>query len=107
MMKQVQVNIPEFFELDGLCEIHTIISPLTEKFGILIAGENLDNTKPCNPTVRLYLITLLNEKYEVTKELEAFPFRCKNEARNFSEQLPNINALDLVMLLNNEKPLFS
>lgn len=107
MIKQVEVNIPEWFELDGLSALHTIISPLSEEVGVLIAGENLDNSKCCDPTVRLYLMTMIEDKYEVTKELEAYTFNCKNEARNFSEQLPNLNALDLVMLLNKEKPLFS
>lgn len=107
MIKQVEVNIPEWFELDGLSALHTVISPNYEEVGVLIAGENLDNTKCCDPTVRLYMVTLLEGKYEVTKELEAFTFNCMNEARKFSEQLPNLNALDLVMLLNKEKPLFS
>ena len=107
MVKQIELNIPEWFELDGLSALHTVISPLSEENGVLIAGENLDNSKCCNPIVRLYLITLLAEKYEVTKELDAFTFNCMDEARTFSEQLPNLSAIDLVMLLNKEKPLFS
>ena len=107
MIKQVEVNIPDWFELDGLSALHTVISPLFEEVGVLIAGENLDNTKCCEPTVRLYLVNLLEGKYEVTKELEAFTFNCMNEAISFSEQLPKLNALDLVMLLNKQKPLFA
>lgn len=107
MIKQVEVNIPEWFELDGLSALHTVISPVFRDVGVLIAGENLDNSKCCDPIVRLYLVTLTEDKYEVTKELDSFKFKCINAARTFSEKLPNLNALDLVMLLNKEKPLFS
>ena len=49
---------------------------------------------------------LVEGKYEVTKELEAFPFRSTDEAIGVSLKLPNLNAIDLVMLLNRQQPIF-
>jgi len=107
MSKQVDVNIPKWFELDGLSTIHTIISPHSKEYGVLVAGENLDNSKYCNPTVRIYLMNLHNGKYELKKELEAFTFNSQKEAIKFTEQFPKLNAIDLVMFLNKEETLYS
>ncbi|MFF5993660.1 geranylgeranyl pyrophosphate synthase [Lysinibacillus sp. KU-BSD001] len=107
MTKQIEINLPDWFELDGLNTLDTIISPNSEDVGILVAGENLDYTKTCCPTVRLYLLQLVDGKYEVTKELEAFPFQSTDEAIQFSSKLPQLNAFDLVMLLNKEQPIFT
>ena len=106
MTKQIEINVPEWFELDGLNTLDTIISPNSDEIAVLVAGENLDYTKSCCPTVRLYLMQLVEGKYEVTKELEAFPFRSTDEAIGFSSKLPNLNAIDLVMLLNRQQPIF-
>lgn len=106
MTKQIEINVPEWFEMDGLDSLDTIVSPTSENVGILVAGENMDATKTCRPTVRLYLLQLIDGKFEVTKELEAFPFRTKEEALYFSGKLRNLNAIDLVMLLHKEQPIF-
>ena len=106
MTKQIEVNVPEWFEMDGLDRLDTIVSPISGNAGILVAGENMDDTKTCRPTVRLYLLQLIDGKFEVTKELEAFPFCSKDEAFHFSGNLRNLNAIDLIMLLNKEQPIF-
>ena len=107
MTKQIEINVPEWFELDELNAISTIMSPIANGVGILVAGENLDLKKACYPTVRLYLLQEIEGKFEVTKELEAFPFQSKDEAIQFSTKLPTLNAIDLVMLLNREQPIFT
>lgn len=107
MTKQIEINVPEWFEMDGLNRLDTIVSPISENVGILVAGENMDDTKACCPTVRLYLLQLIGGKFEVTKELEAFPFQSKDEAADFSVKLRNLNAIDLVMLMNKEQPIFT
>ena len=107
MSKEIEINVPEWFVRDELHTLKTIISPNSENIGILIAGENFDSTKSCCPTVRLYLMRLIEGKYEVTKELEAFSFRTLDEAQRFSAKLPELNAIDLVMMLNSEEPVFS
>lgn len=107
MTKQIEINVPEWFEMDELDTLDTIVSPISENVGILVAGENLDYKKICCPTVRLYLMQLIDGKYEVTKELDAFPFRSRDEAVHFSGKLRDMNAIDLVMLMNKEQPIFT
>ncbi len=107
MNKQKEVSIPEWFELDGLRTLQVVISPKTKDVGILLAGENLDLTKICCPTVRLYLVNLINGKYELTKELDAFTFETKEEAIEFSKSLPELTAMDLVLMLNKQSPVFT
>ena len=106
MIKELNINIPNWFELDELHALHTVMSPANDT-GVLVASENFNKEKECNPTVRLYLLELQNGKFEITKELEAFSFNCCDEARDFSQKLPNMNALDLVLYLNKREPLFS
>ena len=107
MSKQIQINVPEWFVLDELHILATIISPNSENIGILIAGENFDSSKSCCPTVRLYLIRLIDDQYELIKELDAFQFNTSEEAKYFSSKLPDLNAIDLVMMLNKEEPVFT
>ena len=107
MIKELNINIPAWFKLDELMAVNTIISPSTHDTGILVASENFDNCKICDPTVRLYLLKLVEGVFEVTKELDAFTFRTIEEAQEFSQKLPNMNALDLVLYINKHKPLFS
>lgn len=107
MQLEVSVNVPEWFVADELHMLKTIVSPNAEEIGILMAGENLDATKRCRPTVRLYLMKLVNDRYEVTKELDAFQFKTTDEATKFSSKLPEINAIDLVLMLNREQPFFA
>ncbi|MER2000941.1 MAG: geranylgeranyl pyrophosphate synthase [Lysinibacillus sp.] len=106
MIKELNINIPNWFELDELDALHTVMSPVNDT-GVLVASENFNKEKECNPTVRLYLLELQNGKFEITKELDAFSFTSCDEARDFSQKLPNMNALDLVLYLNKRQPLFS
>ena len=107
MMKNLNINIPNWFELDELNALHTIMSPSLQNTGVLVASENFDNDKTCNPTVRLYLLEMVEGTLELTKELEAFTFHSSKEAQEFSQKLPSMNALDLVLHLNKRQPLFS
>lgn len=107
MNKQIEVSIPKWFELDGLSTLQVVISPNRNDIGVLLAGENLDLTKACCPTVRLYLVNLMNGKYEITKELDAFTFKSKEEAIEFSKSLPELTAMDLVMMMNKQSPVFT
>ena len=107
MTKHIELNVPKWFEMDELVILDTIMSPIAEDVGVLVAGENINYTKACCPTVRLYLLQMMNGKFELTKELEAFPFRTRDEAVLFSEKLRSLNALDLIMFMNKEQPVFT
>lgn len=106
MIKELNINIPQWFELDELNALHTVMNPVNDT-GVLVAAENLNKEKECNPTIRLYLIELLEDQYELTQELDAFAFNCCEQAKEFSQKLPNMNAIDLVLYLNKRQPLFT
>ena len=107
MNNQIQVMVPEWFILDELHIIETIVNENTANVGIVVAGENFDASKHCCPTVRLYMIRLVDNQYELMKELDAFQFQTVEEAKAFSAKLPNLNAIDLIMMVNKEQPIFS
>ena len=107
MNSQIQLIVPEWFVQDELQIVETIISKTSGTSGILIAGENFDASKPCNPTVRLYTIRLIEEKYELTKELESFQFKTVEKAKLFCSKLPELNAIDLIMVMNKEEPVLT
>lgn len=107
MNSQIQLIVPEWFVQDELHIIETIVSQVSASKGIVIAAENLDATKRCRPTVRLYMIQLMNDQYEITKELDAFQFDSGQEAKQFCTKLPEMSAIDLIMLMNKEEPVFS
>ncbi|MGN7476649.1 geranylgeranyl pyrophosphate synthase [Solibacillus silvestris] len=107
MNSQIQLIVPEWFVQDELHIIETIVSEVSATTGIVIAGENFDASKQCNPTVRLYMIRLIENQFELIKELDAFQFETVEEAKLFCSKLPGLNAIDLIMLMNKEEPLFS
>lgn len=107
MNNQIQLIVPEWFILDELHIIETIVSENSANVGIVVAGENFDASKYCCPTVRLYMIRLVDNQYELMKELDSFQFRTVEEAKAFSAKLPKLNAIDLIMMVNKEEPIFS
>lgn len=107
MNSQIQLIVPEWFVQDELQIVETIISKASGASGIVIAGENFDASKQCNPIVRLYTIRLVEDRYELIKELESFQFKTVDEAELFCSKLPEVNAIDLIMLMNKEEPVLS
>ena len=107
MNSQIQLIAPKWFIQDELHIIETIVSRTSADTGIVIAGENFDATKRCQPTVRLYMMQLMDGQYEITKELDAFQFDTAEEAQQFCAKLPDMTAIDLIMLMNKEEPVFS
>ena len=101
MIKECNINVPNYFELDELKVIDTI--PSSDDKGILVAAENFNDCNMHFPTVRLYLVELIKGIFEVTKELDAFSFRSMDDAKEFSEKLPKMNAIDLVLFMNKKR----
>ncbi|RUL57062.1 MULTISPECIES: geranylgeranyl pyrophosphate synthase [Lysinibacillus] len=102
-MSKGRVNIPEWFELDELSVINTIVSKENETYGTLIASDNFEQNKPYKPTVRLYLIRLNNNLFEIEKEIGSFSFETKIEATEFSTNFPHYSAVDLVHNIHNKQ----
>ena len=91
-------TIPSWFELDELQVLS--IQQQNSKEAVVIVGENLDESKLCRPTIRLYLAERFNQSFECVKELDSFLFDSKEEAIEFSEKIPRLSALDLVVKRN-------
>ena len=91
-------TIPSFLELDEL-QVLSIQQQNSEE-AIVIVGENLDESKLCCPTIRLYLAKCFEQSLECVKELDAFLFDSKEEAISFSEKIPHLTALDLIVQRN-------
>ena len=106
MCEQIQVNLPQCFELNELYPLDTIMHPNSNKVGFLIAGEHFHKNAISNPIVRVYLMNLQENGYEVTTELESFKFSTIHEAQSFVAQLPTLSALDLILMLNKKQPAF-
>ena len=107
MNSQIQLMVPEWFVQDELHIIETIINKVSGTSGIVIAGENFDASKQYNPIVRLYTIGLVEDQYELIKELDSFQFKTVEDAKLFCSKLPELNAIDLIMLMNKEEPVLS
>jgi hypothetical protein len=91
-------TIPSWLELDELQILS--VQQQNSNEAVVIVGENLDDSKLCRPTIRLYLAKRLDQSFECVKELDAFLFNSKEQAIEFSEKIPTLSALDLVVQRN-------
>ena len=91
-------TIPSWFELDEL-QVLSVQQQNSDE-AVVIVGENLDNTKLCCPTIRLYLARRLDQSFECVKELDSFLFNSIDEAIKFSQEILHISALQLVIQRN-------
>lgn len=94
-MKLEEVIIPNWFKDDELVTLTTIVDKQDTTQALLLAGDNLEQLRPYNPVVRVYLLTLQDGKYELTKEMSAITFNSKEEAISFSNKFPNYLAHEL------------
>lgn len=98
MNTMLNFTIPSLFELDEL-QVLSIQQQNADE-AIVIVGENLDETKLCCPTIRLYLAKRFDQSFECVRELDSFLFNSIDEAINFSKEILHISALELVMQRN-------
>ena len=104
MVKQIEVNVPDWFEQNGLNVLTYVQNPIDEQVGILLASESLITRTEKSVVVRVYLLQLLDGQYEVVKEIESYPFNNLARAKQFAERLPNLNVIDFLLSLNHEEP---
>ena len=95
MNTMLNFTIPSLFELDELQVLSVQQQNLDE--AVVIVGENLDETKFCCPTIRLYLAKRIDQSFECVKELDSFLFNSIDEAVNFSKEILHISALELIV----------
>ncbi|GKW45868.1 hypothetical protein [Planococcus sp. NCCP-2050] len=77
----------------------TLQSPSDPYLGILITGEEyfLDSKQPI---IKVYLINKSNSEWRIQKELETFVFSSYASAKKFVMDLPEMSALDLLLVMN-------
>lgn len=92
-------------ELDGMVLIETLISPMQPHTGVIIVGENYEETA-IQPLVRIYLITMEDEDWVIETELQAFAFNDLNSANKFVSDLPNLSAIDILIRMNGHQSNF-
>ncbi|WP_342541938.1 hypothetical protein MHH33_12795 [Paenisporosarcina sp. FSL H8-0542] len=96
----VNIFMPENFE-DEMEVIATIFTP-TNDIGLAIAGENLHPTSKC-PIVRIFMLETVDQGWAFKEELQAFAFSNFDEAQSFLENLPQMSALEMLIILNGQK----
>ena len=95
-----ELELPEEFE--GMELLQTLISPANSDMGIMILGENYAEGAEW-PTVRIYLISIGKDEWDLEGELQAFTFPSFGSAKRFVEDLPSMSAIDLLLLMNGHK----
>lgn len=77
--------------------LSTLISPGRSDLGILIAGENYfkTSTQPC---IHIYLIIESKSEWRIQKKIGNYKFTNFNSASQFAIDLPELSALDLLIL---------
>lgn len=95
--EDIKILLPEGFEED--MEIITTIFNSTKEVGLVIAGEDMYPTSK-HPVLRIYLLEQIDEGWAIQKELYAFAFLNYDAAHSFLENLPNMSALELLIMMN-------
>ena len=105
VIKDNELVIPE-----GLADMQILTrfsSQEKSDTGILVLGENTDRANYIEGSmsaVRIYLMIKSGTKYHVEGELEAFTFYDLESAYEFLEGLPNMSALDLLVMMYDWRP---
>lgn len=96
----VNIFVPKDFE-DEMEVITTIFTP-TNDIGLAIAGENMYPTSTC-PILRIFMLETVDHGWAFKEELQAFTFLNFDDAQTFLENLPQMSALEMLILLNGQK----
>lgn len=76
----------------------TIFSPHKSDIGVAILSEKINS----DHVLRIYHLLFNNEKevFNLVQELAAFTFNHRNELTSFLTDLPHLNGLEMLILLN-------
>lgn len=95
----VNIFMPKNFE-DEMEVISTIFNP-TNDIGLAIAGENLHPTSE-RPIIRIFMLEIVDQGWAFKEELQAFTFLNYEDAHAFLENLPQMSALEMLIILNGQ-----
>lgn len=96
----VNIFMPKEFE-DEMEVLTTIFNP-TNDIGLAIAGENMHPTSKC-PILRIFMLETIDQGWAFKEELQAFTFTNFDDAQTFLENLPQMSALEMLILMNGQK----
>lgn len=94
----MELLVPDDFE-EEMTVLATLKSPAQAFIGILIAGEDYQE-KAKEPVIRIYLLALEDQEWHIADELHAFAFSDYASAQRFVDDLPDMSAIDLLLLIN-------
>jgi len=97
----VKILMPEEFG-DEMEILTTVFTPENE-IGLVIAGENMYQTSE-NPVIRIFMLENVDLGWALNEELQAFAFLNYDEAQSFLVNLPNMSALELLIIMNGQEP---
>jgi hypothetical protein len=97
-LNNMRIRVPEEF-MEGLTVLATLSSQSQPTVGMLIVGEDYE-VNSLEITIRIYLVLLENTEWYIEDELQAFAFSNFESANTFVDDLPNMSALDLLLLMN-------
>lgn len=97
MYKNKEVIYPNQLTKDMKIE-EDIFPTIESDIGITTLSQQINS----NHILRIYqlLYNHENENYEVVQELEAFTFQTRKELTDFIKKLPQLNAIEMLLLLN-------
>lgn len=84
---------------ENLCILATFLSPHQPDLGILITAEEYF-LNPSQLSIKIHLIVRSNSEWHIQKELETLVFSNYSSAKKFVNDLPEMSALDLLLILN-------
>jgi len=104
MIKDNEIVFPDEL-IEDMKILSTVTNPEKEDLGILIMGENMEVEQYSGglSVIRLYLLNKRNFKYHFEIELGAFAFYDLESAYGFLIKLPEMSALELLIMMNDTK----
>lgn len=98
--KEIEIVVPE--ELNDFVFINTVTTPGLKDIAVLIMGQDLEPVGSQLPTIRLYLLKRIESEYHFEEEIEAFSFLDTSDAMNFVMKLPQMSALELLLMMHGQ-----
>lgn len=99
-MKNNKPDIPKEIK-ENMEVLQVIIYNENDKIGILVMAQDYFEGSP-NPLLRIYMMHKVEDEYVIQTELEAFQFSDYELAKDFNDRLPNMTALEILLVMNGQ-----
>lgn len=107
MEKRIErkIEFPIEFTEGNKTIVSAVFSPVKDSVGVLLVGENFEEATG-TPVIRIYLMEKEGETFHCKDEIEAFAFESVDHAVEFAEKLPNISALEILMMMHKQDRMY-